>query len=180
MNPRPLPVLRALGAACVVAAACAPPQVGLRLRFPSTESFLLASTARVEIYDGTGEPDAVCRALSVGQPAGLRTLQSTGKQDVCAFAAGLQIDAIDVGRKVLFADVDDATSTAILRGCAVVDVAATPDEALGDDDRARAEELDVVRFVEVQLATLPTYPADVEPTCADVDEKCAQKLSCTE
>lgn len=176
MTPRPRHLVGAIGAACVAAGACAPPQVGLRLRFPSAESFLLSSTARVEIYDGADAPDAICRALSVGQPAGIRTLQSTGKQDVCLFHAGVEIDAIDVGRKVIFAEVDDATGTGILRGCAVVDVAGT--EQLDDSDRARADALGVVRFVEVQLATLPTYPADVEPTCADVDQKCEQKMDC--
>lgn len=163
----------------VVSAGCAPPQVGLRLRFPSLETFLVSSTARVEFYDGDDAPDAVCRALSVGQPAGRPTLQSTGKQDVCAFASGTSIDAVDVGRKVIFAEVDDAAGTGILRGCAVVDVAGTADEGLDDDDRARADALDVVSFVEVQLATLPSYPDAPAPACETIEDKCERKVPCT-
>ena len=50
-------------------AACAEPSVGVRVVFPSEETFLLSSVATIDVYDGEGtgdkSPDAICRALSV-------------------------------------------------------------------------------------------------------------------
>lgn len=140
-------------------AACEPPMVPYSLVFPSEETFLRASVARVDVYDGTGtgeqSPDAICRALSVGQPAPLQTLASTGKRDVCEFlgSPGLSID-VDVGRLVLFAEGEAADGTKLLRGCAVVDVYA---ESEG---------------VEVQLSTLPTYADSPAPSCPNRQTKC--------
>ncbi len=165
-------------AACLTAAgaaACTPPQVGLRVRFPSLESFLVAATARIEIYDGTDAPDALCRALSVGQPAGTQALQSTTPQDVCLIASGLEIDPVEVGRLVIFAEADDAFGSEILRGCAVHDVTGLADEAVADE----ADPAGVVSFVEVQLATLPTYPEDAAPSCTSVEDKCERKVACS-
>lgn len=140
-------------------AACEPPTVPYRLRFPSEETFLLSSTARVDVYDGTGtgdgSPDAICRALSVGQPAPVATLASTGKRDVCEFldSPGLPIE-VATGRLVLFAEAEADDGTKLLRGCAVVDVLA---ESEG---------------VEVQLSTLPTYPDSPTPSCPNRQTKC--------
>ncbi len=152
-------LLPALLAGLAFAAACAPPTVPYRLRFPSEETFLLASTARVDVYDGTlegeGSPDAICRALSVGQPAPVATLASTGKRDVCEFLSspGLTID-VDTGRLVLFAEAEAEDGTKLLRGCAVVDVFAETEA------------------VEVQLSTLPTYPDAPTPSCPNQQAKC--------
>lgn len=147
--------------ACVaLMSACEPPTVPYQLRFPSEETFLLSSLARVDVYDGTGvgdeSPDAICRALSVGQAAPVATLASTGKRDVCEFlgAPGLTIDNVDTGRVVLFAEAEDSIGTKLLRGCAVVDVLA--------DTEA----------VEVQLSTLPTYPDTPTPSCPNQQAKC--------
>ena len=55
--------------------------------------------------------------------------------------------------------------TAALRGCSVADVFPDP----SDDPEAAG--LGVTGFVEVQLATLPTFPDEQTPTCADVAAK---------
>lgn len=158
---RTLKYLSSAALLCCLAllAACEPPTVPYRLRFPSEETFLLSSTARVDVYDGTGSgegsPDAICRALSVGQPAPVATLASTGKRDVCEFLSspGLPID-VDTGRLVLFAEAEAEDGTKLLRGCAVVD--AYPDS----------------EAVEVQLSTLPTYPDAPVPSCPNQQAKC--------
>jgi hypothetical protein len=163
------PLTRALGpaAALVVtcaAAGCQSPEVGYSLRFPSEETFLLSSTATVDVYDGSGtgdqSPDAICRALSVGQPAPVNTMHSTGKRDVCDFLAGeLLIDNVDVGRVVLFAEAEDGAGSLLLRGCSVVDV------------------LPQTEQVEVQLSTLPSYPDTPATDCPNQQAKC-QDRSC--
>lgn len=155
-----LSLLALLGASLL--GACQPPEVVFRLRFPSEETFLLAHTARVEIYDGSGvgktSPDSICRALSVGQPAPVSTLHSTGARDVCEFLEGIVLENVRVGRLVFSASAEDRQATTILRGCAVLDVLADVSE------------------VEVQLSTLPTYP-DTPPAdaCANVQQKCEKR-----
>jgi hypothetical protein len=160
MNALPATLLVAACAASLWLCACEPPVVSYRLRFPSEETFLMSSTLRVEVYDGSGEndesPDAICRALSVGQPAPVSTMQSTGKRDVCGFLGpeGLDIENVDTGRLVLFAEAEDEIGTSLLRGCTVVDVLANTTE------------------VEIQLSTLPTYPDTPTPSCPNQQAKC--------
>lgn len=139
---------------------CDVPTVAYQLRFPSAETFLVASTARVDVYDGAGEgnesPDSICRALSVGQPAPVTTLHSTGKRSVCEFLAepGLDISNVRTGRVVLFAEAEDSIGTKLLRGCSVV-------ELNGESET-----------VQIQLSTLPTYPDSPTPPCANAQQKC--------
>jgi hypothetical protein len=159
--PRRGALLAALPLLAVAAAACAPPPVTYRLRFPSEETFLLSSTARVDVYDGSGEvgPDAICRALSVGQPAPVSAIQTTGKRGVCEFFGppGIVMKDVDVGRLVLFAEAEGADATKLLRGCAVVDV------------------LPATNAVEIQLSTLPSYPDDAALPCSNVQAKCGSQ-----
>lgn len=142
----------------VALSACGPAPSTYRLRFPSEETFLLSSTARVDVYDGSGEvtPDAICRALSVGQPAPVSAIQTTGKRGVCEFLGppGIVMGDVDVGRLVLFAEAEAADATKLLRGCAVVDVGG-PGEV-----------------VEIQLSTLPSYPDEPSASCPHVQAKC--------
>lgn len=159
---RPYALAAALcaGLGGVAGTACDVPTVSYELRFPSAETFLVASTARVDVYDGAGaeneSPDSICRALSVGQPAPVTTLHSTGKRSVCEFLAqpGLDISNVRTGRMVLFAEAEDSIGTKLLRGCSVVDLNG---------------EIDVVQ---IQLSTLPTYPDSPEPTCSNAQQKC--------
>lgn len=148
-------------AALLAFSACHPPTVPYSLVFPSEETFLLASTARVDVYDGTGtgkeSPDAICRALSVGQPAPVATLASTGKRAVCEFldSPGLPLD-VATGRLVLFAEAEAEDGTKLLRGCSVVNVFAESED------------------VSVQLSTLPTYPESPSPSCPNRQTKCGE------
>jgi len=157
---RPLRSVFTLVACALFFGACAPPVVTYRLRFPSEETFLLSATVTVDVYDGTGEgeqsPDAICRALSVGQPAPVNTMRSTGKRDVCQFVGppGLPIENVEAGRVVLFAEAEDGAGSLLLRGCSVVDVTAETTE------------------VEVQLATLPSYPDTPAPDFPNQQAKC--------
>ncbi|MFZ9886142.1 MAG: hypothetical protein ACO3JL_01465 [Myxococcota bacterium] len=154
-----LPAL-CVGLSVFTVGACDVPTIAYELRFPSTETFLVTSTARVDVYDGAGtedkSPDTICRALSIGQPAPVATLYSTGKRSVCAFAAesGLEISNVRTGRVVLFAEAEDSIGTKLLRGCSVVDLNGE------------------VEKVQIQLSTLPTYPDDPEPSCVNAQQKC--------
>lgn len=147
--------------ALVALSACGAPTVPYSLVFPSEETFLLAETARVDVYDGTGtgreSPDAICRALSIGQPAPVSTLASTGKRAVCEFldSPGLPLE-VATGKLVLFAEAEAADGTKLLRGCSVVNV-------LGEGDE-----------VKVQLSTLPTYPEAPAPACPNRQSKCGE------
>lgn len=143
----------------LVGAGCAPTDVTYRLRFPSEEAFLMSSTARVEVYDGTGtgaqSPDAICRKLSVLQPAGVNTLAVSDVRQVCEFLEGnVDLRTLEEGRLVFAASAVDANFTTILSGCAVVDV------------------VPGVESVEIQLSTLPSYPDAPTPPFATLEEKC--------
>ena len=157
---------------------CAEPDVGLQLRFPSLDTFLVTANARVDVYDGVEAPDAICRALSTGRAASVDVLNSTGKRDVCDFEAGLTIPDVGVGRRVLFAEATDSAGTAILSGCAVLDIAGTDDDTLGAAAAADAAALGVKRLVDIQLASLPTFPDDPSLQCESIVEKCEQKAAC--
>jgi hypothetical protein len=156
-------LLFALAALSMLASACEPPTVSYVLRFPSEATFLLSATATVDVYDGTGtedsSPDAICRALSIGQPAPVNTIHSTGKRDVCDFLLGdgLPIESVDTGRLVLFAEAEDGSGSLLLRGCTVVDV-------LPDTEQ-----------VDVQLSTLPSYPEDPSIDCPNQQAKCEDR-----
>lgn len=143
----------------LVGLGCAPTEITYRLRFPSEESFLMSKTARLEVYDGTGtgdkSPDAICRRLSVEQPAGVNTLAVSDKREVCEFLLGsVDLRTIEEGRLVFAASATDANFTTILSGCVVVDV------------------VPGVETVDVQLSTLPTYPDAPTPEHATLGEKC--------
>jgi hypothetical protein len=178
--------------AAAVTGGCADPALGVRLVFPSEQTFLVSSVATIDVYDGEGKgetsADAICRALSVESsepPAGLNTLASTGKRNVCEMRDGkIALDAVGVGRRVLFAEVQSG-NTAALRGCTVVDLyedpALTPgprkDPPTADPD---ADAIGVRRIIDVPLATLPTYPTDVNVLCTDVADKCEEQTACTD
>ncbi len=170
-------VWRANAAACIVAGiiattgglGCTSPPVQYSLKFPSENAFLLARLASVTVYEGEESPDEICRALTVDLAAGARSVESTGDQSVCSFYSGdatTAMDGLPAGRLVFFAKVTDKKGNALLRGCTVADV--TP-------------ETDVI---EIQLATLPNYPADapstiLNPECVTVQSKCgATELDC--
>ncbi len=168
----PLLVLSALG--------CQGEAVGVRLLFPSERTFLLAETVSLSVYDGGGagetSPDAICRSLSVVSsvaPAGLQPLATSLNQPACTFLdGGVTFDAIETGRRVFFAEASSAAGVPALRGCAVADL--YPDT----DDDAEAAALGVTGFVEVQLATLPSFPDEQSPVCADVAAKCQENQQC--
>jgi hypothetical protein len=176
------PLLLVVGAG----AACQQPTVGVRLVFPSEETFLASALARVDVFDGSESgaksPDAICRSLSVTPPTppeGVKPLATSGNNDVCLFrAGGIDLKDVGVGRRVFFVEAQDFSSQAILRGCAVEDVFGD-DQALEGDDEGAAADLGVNGFVEIQLATLPEFPA-APPTCASVEEKCEENVSCVE
>lgn len=159
---------------------CQSEAVGVRLLFPSERTFLLAETVSLSVYDGegTGEasPDAICRALSVQSsvaPAGLQPVATSLNQPACTFLdGGVAFDAVETGRRVFFAEASGADGLPALRGCTVADVYPDP----SDDPEAAA--LGVTGFVEVQLATLPSFPDEQTPACADVAAKCQENLPC--
>lgn len=167
--------------------ACNQPVVGVRLRFPSEQTFLITNTVTVDVYDGSGEgktsPDAICRALSVQTsvaPDGVQALESSGNTSACQLLdGGVHFENVDVGRRVFFAEAVDFTGTAILRGCVVADVFGDS-ATIADDEKAAADKLHATSFVQVQLATLPTYPADAVPKCADVKAKCQENQKCVD
>ncbi|MCC7072117.1 MAG: hypothetical protein IT383_12385 [Deltaproteobacteria bacterium] len=159
---------------------CQNEAVGVRLVFPSERTFLLAETVSLSVYDGEGNgeasPDAICRSLSVVSsvaPAGLQPLATSLNQPACTFLdGGVTFDAIETGRRVFFAEASSAAGVPALRGCAVADLFAD------DSDDPEAEDLGVASFVEVQLATLPSFPEEQTPACADVDAKCQENQRC--
>lgn len=160
-----LHIARALALSLVAyisSTACQPPEVQLVLRFPSEETFLASQNARLDVYDGTENPDAICRALSAGQPPAAGALiTSSGVRDACALAeGGTTFSSVDVGRIVVFAETQSSEAQAILRGCTVV--------ALDD----------TTKTVEVQLSTLPTYPDNLQLSCTNKTEKCQERIDC--
>jgi len=181
--PRRLQALGALLTVVAATSACQEPSVGVRLRFPSQETFLVTSTVTVDIYDGEGvgeqSPDAICRALSVQSavaPAGLQPLKSSRNTNACEFLdGGVSFQGLEVGRRVFFAEAVSFDASAILRGCVVADVVDAPQ---ADVDPTASTELDVQSIVDIQLATLPTYPDDVQPACEDVNAKCVENVQC--
>jgi hypothetical protein len=185
---RSLPAPCALACALACALGCSEPVVGVRLRFPSETTFLITNTITVDVYDGEGSgaqsPDAICRALSVTTsvaPEGVQALESSGNTPACALLdGGVTFESVDVGRRVFFAEATDAAGQAILRGCSVADVfgdAADP-ATLAPDDAATVDALGANALVDVQLATLPTYPEDQVPLCDDVTAKCTENQEC--
>lgn len=165
-------------------AGCAKPTVGVRLEFPSEQTFLASALARVDVYDGgdTGErsPDAICRSLSVTPPTppqGVSPLATSGATDVCLFrAGGVELNDVGVGRRVFFVEAQDFGGQAILRGCTVVDIYGD-DQALEGDDQGAAADLGVNGFINVQLATLAEFPAE-PPLCTSVTDKCEENIAC--
>ena len=166
-------------------AGCSVPVVGVRLKFPSQETFLVTNTVTIDVYDGTGagakSPDAICRALSVENsvaPDDVLALESSGNTAACRLLdGGVAFQNVDVGRRVFFAEAVDFKGTAIMRGCTVADVFGDAGE-LADDEKDAAQKLGgATSFVSVQLATLPTYQA-ITPTCADVKAKCQENQQC--
>jgi hypothetical protein len=176
----------AMWAACACTCACDEPAIGVRVVFPSEETFLVSTVATIDVYDGEGtgdtSPDAICRALSVESsepPQGLASLASSSKRNVCELRGGATVlEGVGVGRRVVFAETQSG-NTALLRGCVVVDLFADGAAPAGDD-AAAAEELGVRSFVEVPLATLPTYPEDVAIACDGITAKCEEQQACTE
>jgi hypothetical protein len=159
-----------------VSGACADPAVGVRLIFPSERAFLVSANARIDVYDGEGSgaqgPDAVCRSLSVNPPAppaGVKPLATSGLGEICGFLDGaVRIEGVGVGRRVFFVEAVDFDSRTVVRGCKVVDVSDAPS---GDGDDT------FVDVIDVQLATLPEFPA-APPGCESIDQKCKEKISC--
>lgn len=178
----PLVLLALLTVVTVGTLGCSEPIVGVRLRFPSERTFLIANTITVDVYDGSGagaqSPDAICRALSVTTsvaPAGVQALRSTGNTSACELLdGGVSFTGVDVGRRVFFAEAVDVGGAAILRGCAVADVFGDA-QPLAAEDEEVADALGASALVDVQLATLPTYPEDQIPSCADVAAKCGEE-----
>lgn len=168
----PLLLLLALG--------CDNEAVGVRLRFPSERTFLLTNTVSLSVYDGEGageaSPDAICRSLSVVSsvaPAGLQPLQTSLNQPACTFLhGGVSFSEVQTGRRVFFAEATSFDGTPSLRGCSVADVFPDP----SDDPEAAG--LGVTGFVEVQLATLPSFPDEQTPGCADLNAKCQENQPC--
>jgi hypothetical protein len=169
-------LLGLLALAVGAGAGCGDASVGVRLVFPSERAFLASALARIDVYDGGGSgatsPDAICRSLSVNPPtppAGVKPIATSGLADACDFANGsVTIDGVGVGRRVFFVETVDHDSTTIVRGCKVVDLAAEPSASANDD---------LVAVVDVQLATLPTFPT-APPSCTTLDEKCKEKVEC--
>jgi energy-converting hydrogenase Eha subunit C len=149
-----------------VASACGAEPVSITLVFPSQNTFLLAKTATITVYEAGDDvdPDTICRNLSIGQAAGTGSpIRTTGTIDVCALReASTTLEDVPVGRLVVFAEVQGG-GVILMKGCRVADVYAT-----GTNDIA------------ITLATLPSYPDNPVITCATVDEKCIDGQSCTE
>ena len=167
-------------------AGCQQANVGVRLIFPSEQTFLASALARIDVYDGgdTGKhsPEAICRSLSVTPPtppAGVAPIVTSGTTDVCLFrAGGVDLKNVGVGRRVFFVEAQDFNGQAILRGCSIKDVFGDV-QALEGDEQGQADDLGVNGFVDVQLATLPEFSV-VLPSCKSIDDKCVEKVSCIE
>jgi hypothetical protein len=167
----------------VLLPACQEPSVGLRVRFPSIESFLVTTSMQLTVLDGAGtgpqSPDAVCRALSLTSatpPDGVNTLASAGPKDPCEFRSGVKLDGIGVGRRVVYVEAQ-SNAVAVMRGCSVVDVFGDAADALSAEDKKLATSLDVNALIDVQLATLPTFPDAPQVTCQSVQDKCDGPVS---
>jgi hypothetical protein len=141
---------------------CTGPEVSYTLVFPSLDTFLLSANATVTVYAGDENSDEICRNLSVNQAPGTSPLHSSGKTDVCEFIDGVNIERVDTGRLVLFAEVEDRAGTALMRGCRVADI------------YPETENIDIT------LSTLPTYPDSPVLSCSSTIEKCEEQQSCTE
>lgn len=135
--------------------------VSYTLLFPSLETFFLSATASLDVYDGSEDPDEICRNLSVALPANQQTLASSGSTDVCAFFDGLATENVPQGRLVMAVTVNDAAGLALMRGCRVADI-------YGDNTEP----------VVITLATLPNYPESPNITCTTPEDKCVDRLSC--
>ena len=166
-----------LPAVLLACAACAPPEIQYVLRFPSLETFLVADQARIEVYDGTVTPGAICRALSAGNVVNQPTIASTGKRSVCEFQSGLTLD-VEVTRLVFFAEAEFTPSNeatqSILRGCTVVDIPASlPASCAVNSDCPAGYRCGASQCrLEIQLATLPNYPADPVLNANNIEAKC--------
>jgi len=146
---------------------CGGEPVTISLVFPSQDTFLLAKTAEITVYEAGEDidPDDICRNLSIGQAAGAagNPIDTTGRIDVCALRSeSVVIQDVPVGRLVVFAEVQGG-DVILMKGCRVADVYAT-----GTTEIA------------ITLATLPSYPDDPVITCANVDEKCVDGRACSE
>jgi hypothetical protein len=167
-------------------AGCREPTVGVRLVFPAEEAFLLSNTISVDVYDGGGSgetsPDAICRALSVESavaPAGVQPLKSAANTAACGVLdGGVSFDDLSVGRRVFFAEAADLQGVPILRGCTVADIFGDDDEGLAGEAAEDASSLGANAIVNVQLATLPSYPDGVTPLCEDITAKCEENKPC--
>lgn len=146
--------------------ACGGEPVTISLVFPSQDTFLLAKTAEITVYEAGEDidPDDICRNLSIGQAAGAgNPIDTTGRIDVCALRSeSVVIQDVPVGRLVVFAEVQGG-DVILMKGCRVADVYAT-----GTTEIA------------ITLATLPSYPDEPVITCANVDEKCVDGRACSE
>ncbi len=158
------PLQRAL--ACVGAltlfglGACGPQRVPLDVRFPSTETFLVARTMRIHIYasDATTSCASIVNAVSNGRAPDATPIHQTDEISACAVRAGLALPDPGAGPHLFLVEGLDRTGNAtILAGCA---------------------QAEVYSGSRVEVSVYPTsayeaaYEADTPASGEDLDSRC--------
>lgn len=109
-----------------LAMGCAPDANELELNFPSMDTFLYSSFARVEVFDVSPSELGLCPTL-VGQAvrasSSRPTAYDTGELPVCDFRhGGVTFGDVGTGPKAFVAVVSDASNRVLLAGCSVSEV----------------------------------------------------------
>ncbi len=151
----------------LVMAGCAPDANELDLNFPSLDTFLYSSFARVQVFDVSPGELGLCPTL-VGQAVRASTSRpssyDTGEMPVCDFRhGGVVFGDVGSGPKAFVAVVSDASNRVLLSGCTMSEVY---EDAPGITIRLFMTD----RYHEVV--------ADIgELDCTDMDDKCERGCS---
>lgn len=155
---------RALGVVGALAltglGACGPQRVPLDIRFPSTETFLVARTMRIHIYarDATTSCASVVNAVSNGRAPDATPIYETDETSSCAVRTGLALPDPGAGPHLYLVEGLDRTGNAtILAGCV---------------------QAEVYGGSRVEISVYPTsayqaaYAADTPEAGEDIDSRC--------
>jgi hypothetical protein len=120
------PGLLTLALGVTTLAACGPDAPSLELNFPSLETFLYSSFARVDVFDVSPNELGMCPSLireSLRGSTSRPPVYETGDVSVCDFRdGGVVMTGAGSGPKAFVAVVSDASNHALLTGCAVTEV----------------------------------------------------------
>lgn len=146
---------------------CAPDANELELNFPSLDTFLYASFARVQVFDVSPSELGLCPTL-VGQAVRASTSRpatyDTGEVPVCDFRhGGVTFDDVGSGPKAFVAVVSDASNRVLLAGCSMSEIYENSPE------------------ISIRLFMTDRYHEAVsdigELDCNDMDDKCERGCS---